>query len=73
MKKYKILKFIILGFLTRQDQYDERITPESGAILEIVDDIIWVIENGERRESITMASAIDDWLEEGRIEEIQPE
>ncbi len=71
MKKYRILKPIILGFITPQEQYDLKICPEDGEILESDGRTIWTNKNGVQKDSITMASAIWLWLAGGRIAEIK--
>ena len=70
MRKYKILKPIMLGFLTRQDQFDVIFEPKHEVSLESDGETIWAIKNVVREESITMAHAIHVWLEQGRIAEI---
>ncbi|MBI5732442.1 hypothetical protein HY967_00580 [Candidatus Jorgensenbacteria bacterium] len=70
MKKYRILKRVMLGFTTPQDQYDVIIGPEDGTILESDGHTIWTIKDGKRHESITMANAIDIWLGREAIVEI---
>ncbi len=70
LKKYRILKPILLGFLTPQDQFDATIGPEDGVILESDGHTIWTIGNGERHESITVGYAIQLWLDRGLIIEI---
>lgn len=71
MKKYRVLKSIVLGFLTPQDQYDMFFTPEDNITLESDIHTIWVIKNDKRHESITIAAAINVWLEQGLITEIK--
>ena len=70
MKRYRVIKTIVLGFLTPQDQFDTIIHPGDGIILESDGHTIWTVKNGERHESITMAYAIEHWLENGAIVEI---
>ena len=70
MKKYKILKPVILGFLTPQEQYDIFIDPETGVTLESNGHTIWVLKDDKRQESITTANAIDLYIERGDIREI---
>ena len=67
MKKYRIIKPIMLGFLTPQEQFDATIDSEDDVILECDGHTIWAIKNGKRHESITMANAIDCWLRDGLI------
>ncbi|MBI2024918.1 MAG: hypothetical protein HYT03_02445 [Candidatus Harrisonbacteria bacterium] len=73
MKKYRILKSVILSFLTPQDQSDEIIEPKDGVILESDGRTIWAIKNRKRHESITVAHAIEYWLDIGAIIEISSE
>lgn len=71
MKRYVCLKEIVLGFLTPQDQFDALLDP--GTILEADEHTIWVLDisvEKPRIESITMACAIDIWLENGTIREL---
>jgi hypothetical protein len=70
MKKYKILETIMLGFITRQDQYDSFFKPEDGYVLESDGSTIWAVKGEERHESITVAHAIGIWLGNGSIEEL---
>ena len=71
MKKFRILKPVMLSFLTPQDQYDTIISPENDAVLESDNHTIWIItKTGAREESITTANAIEIWLAEGKITEI---
>jgi hypothetical protein len=68
MKKYKVLKPVMLSFLTPRDQYDATIHPDDGDYtLESDGKTIWVLIKDERHESITTANAIDIWLEQGKI------
>ena len=75
-KRYKILKTVMLGFTTHNDQFDAFFDPgPHSAILERAEggDTIYVTRYdacGESRESITQAHAIETWLEDGKIEEI---
>lgn len=62
----------MLSFLTPQDQYDTIVAPEDNVVLESDGHTIWIIKNDKRRESITMAIAIEHWLSKGAIAEIQP-
>jgi len=73
VKKYKVLDVVVLGFLTAQSQYDEIFHPEDGVVLESDGQTIWATKDGKRKESITMAYAIDMWLDQGRLEEINPD
>jgi hypothetical protein len=69
MKRYKILRDILLDFLTPQDQYSCRI--DSSYTLECDEHTIWIVdESGQRQESITTANAVDMYLERGCIEEL---
>jgi len=70
MKKYRIIKPIILSFLSPQDQHDIIIEPENETILESDGHTIWIIKNGKRHESITTANAIEYYLNDGTITEI---
>ncbi len=70
---YTVLKTISLGFLTPRDQYDSFIDPNKGYTLIADETTIWLARpDGKVAESITTASAIQAWLEEGAIEEITP-
>lgn len=74
MRKYRILKPVMLSFLTPQDQYDTIISPENDAVLESDNHTIWIItKTGARKESTTRANAIDLWLENGSVTEILEE
>ena len=70
MKRYRVLKLVVLGFLTPRDQFDAFIAPEDGVTLECDGHTIWTNKDGKRRESITVASAIEYWLDQGLIVEI---
>ena len=72
MKRYRILKPLVLSFTTPQDQYDTWIRPEDNITLEANEHTIWTIKDRVCHESITTANAIDHWLADGLIEEIQP-
>lgn len=71
VKKYKILKSLILGFLTPQDQFDQIFGPDDDVILESNGNTIWVIKGKEKHESITQAHAIEFYLQKKIIEEIE--
>lgn len=69
MKRYKLLKLVILGFYVEGEQCDA--TLKAGEdVLESDGHTIWAIIDGTRYESITQANAIGIWLQEGRIAEI---
>ena len=70
MKRYAVLKPIVLGFSRPQDQFDVLIYPEDNTTLESDGHTIWLIIDNERHESITTANAIENWLNEGKILEI---
>jgi hypothetical protein len=65
--KYRILKTIVLGFLTHNDSYELIIEPGNGYI-KFRNEIIYVDKKGVERVSHTMNSAIDIWLEQGILE-----
>jgi hypothetical protein len=69
-KRYKILKQIMLTFLTLQDQVDLFIEPKDDATLEFDGGTIWMIKDGKRHESIQIPFAIEHYLNIGAIEEI---
>lgn len=71
MRRYRVIRPIILGFLTPQDQHNLIIEPENGTILESDGQTIWLIKNEKRRESITTANAIKCWLKQGAIARIK--
>ncbi len=62
-----------MGFNAPQDQYDAIIGPEDDIVLESDGQTIWVVKNEQHHESITTANAIEHWLDNGTIVEIQPE
>lgn len=68
IKRYKIIKPIILSFTTPQDQYESIIHPKESAYLECDGSTIWYCYNDEKRETITMANAIQSWLCDGKVE-----
>lgn len=70
MKKYRIHKTVVLGFLDPQEQYDVILTSEDNVILESDGQTIWIAKDGKRHESITQAHAIKCWLIDGLITEI---
>jgi hypothetical protein len=72
VKRYRIKKFLVLGFLTPRDQEDRiyRAADSSGVVVESDGETIWVVENDRREESVTEAHAIGLWVEEGLLEEI---
>lgn len=70
LKRYRVLKPVVLGFLTPRDQYDEIIRPKDNVTLESDGHTIWAIKNSRRQESITIAAAIEIWLKHGFIAEI---
>lgn len=68
MKEYKVIQPVMLSFLTARDQVDGLFHPDDADYLLKSDGkTIWVFSKGEWRESITMANAIDIWLEQGKI------
>lgn len=70
MKKYKVLKRILLGFMDPQDQYEAFFLPSHVSHLETENSTIYVITtSGNRLESITTANIIEYWLKDGTIEE----
>jgi hypothetical protein len=69
MKRYSIISSIMLTFLGRNDSIDCMIDPGE-IILESDGHTIWAIENNNRVESITMANAINIWLNQNKIKEI---
>jgi hypothetical protein len=68
MKRYKVVKPIVLGFLSGREQVDSLIVPADGIVLESDGKTIWALEGEKRIESITMGNAIDLWLEQSKIE-----
>ena len=69
LKRYRILKPVVLGFITPRDQFDVITDPAKElAKLESDGSTIWVV-----RESITMGYAIEQWLNAGLIAEVTPE
>lgn len=71
VKKYKVIQPVMLGFLTPQDQVDVLLDPKDREFwLESDGHTIWGMNSEQRQESITMANAIDIWLEQGKIEEV---
>lgn len=70
MKTYKILRTILLGFQTHNDQYDVLIDPGEGKHLEVEGSTIWFVNAKGRHESITEVGAIENYLRDGYIEEI---
>ena len=67
MKKYKVLKKFILGFINGNDQEDLCILPEDR--VESDGETIWVtFSNGQKIESITTANIIDALLKDKKIE-----
>ena len=72
MKKYKVIKPVMLTMLTPQDSYDASFHPaDNDYILECNGSTIWVWSDYIKWETITTANAIDIWLEQGKIEEIE--
>ncbi len=67
MKKYKIIKPIVLGFLTAQDQYDTTIYPNDDTYLEFDGSTIFLCSPEKRRASITMGYAMVVFWENGQI------
>ena len=70
MKRYKVLEELVLGFIEETghgDQYDALVKPADGVELESDGETIWAFKGDWRKESTTMAGAIDLWLKEGRI------
>ena len=59
MKKYKVLKRILLGFMDPQDQYEAFFLPSHVSHLETENSTIYVITtSGNRLESITTTNII---------------
>ena len=67
MQRYVTTKSVILSFLTARDQIDVSLAP--GAVLECDGSTIWLLQNGERHESITTANFIPIMLERGTLVE----
>lgn len=70
VRKYKILKNVMLGFLGLQEQHDEIVGSNDGVVLECDDRTIWAVKGGKRIESITTANVIDIWIKNGFIQEL---
>lgn len=66
VKRYRIKKSILLGFLTPQQQCEVFL---SEGELESDGSTIWLLKDGERHETTTVGWAVAHWLEQGRIEE----
>ena len=71
MKKYEILQEIVLGFLTHNDSYDMFIDPGVGHLEFDGKDIVWVDVVGDRFTSHTQNQAIQVWVEQGRLKEME--
>lgn len=70
MKRYKVLKRILLGFMDPRDQYDAFFLPSHVSYLETDGNTIYVnTTSNNRLESITTPNIIEYWLEDGTIEE----
>lgn len=69
--KYRVLQKIMLGFTTPREQYDSLILP--GDILETDPEkgIIYLIVDGERKESNNTFNTIDYFLSQKYIEPIE--
>ncbi len=70
VRRYKILKNIMLGFLGLREQHDEIIGPDDDVIIECDEHTIWAIKGERRTESITAANAMIIWIENGSIQEL---
>ena len=70
MKQYKILKTIVLGFLTHNDSYEILIDPGFGHLGFNGNDIVYIYSKGVEHISHTQNHAIDIWLSQGKIEEM---
>jgi hypothetical protein len=71
MKKYRILKTIVLGFIEEKghgEQYDALIDPRVGIHLECDGTTIWLVNEKGRHESTTIANLVEP--EHGHCEEI---
>jgi len=66
MLRYVTTKSVMLSFLTAQDQIDVSLAP--GAVLECDGSTIWLLQNGERHESITTANFVPIMLANGTLE-----
>ena len=74
MKKYKLLKTIVLGFISTEghgEQYDALIDPKEGTYLECDGSTIWLTTAKGRYESTTTGNAPEVWTEDGLLEEIE--
>lgn len=69
MKRYRILKLVILGFIVDGEQADAKLKVGED-LIESDGHTIWALMDGQRVESTTMANAVGLWLTEGRIEEV---
>ena len=71
MKRYRVVKQIILDFVTHNDQYGRYVEQSENTILEVDESTIWVIENGKRAEAINTVILFKYLLRDGKIEEIK--
>ena len=71
MKKYVITGKIVLSFIFDDEQRDILLSPNEDQHLEATDTTVWLIEKGQRYESITTANVIDVALERNDIKEIE--
>lgn len=70
IKRYRLLKPVVLGFATAREQHDSIYKPEHGIII-LSDGKDIFISNGENRaRSITTVSALELWVRNGSIEEL---
>jgi len=74
MKKYRILGTILLSFILEGEQHDSLLDPTEGCWLEFDGSTIWYRQSdGQRFESITTPNAIDVFLRDKKIEEMNEE
>ena len=66
MKRYVTTKSVMLSFIFSRDQIDVSLAP--GAVLECDGSTIWLLQNGERHESITTANFVPIMLANGTLE-----
>ncbi len=69
MKRYRIIKKVLLNFCGFQDKYSLFIDPVGDVFLETNGQTIWLLKNGKRHETNHTCNYIELLLEHGSIRE----
>lgn len=71
MKRYKIVKTVLLSFCSPQDDYDLFIDPAGDVFLEANEHTVWLLKDDNRYETNNTLSYLNFLLERKSIEEVE--